>query len=145
MTREQAGGGCEDAVSARAKAAAADDATPPSSSSTSTFPGKRDGGEDGSPLPWQAEVDAAKEEAKRRLAKMLSRPEDLARLPELREQVAAKLYKAEQELAASLEASVEGVRTGVEALHTARAAVEQTQANIARIEALCKEQENDEL
>ena len=30
---------------------------------------------------------------------MLSRPEDLARLPELREQVAAKLYKAEQELA----------------------------------------------
>lgn len=145
MTREQAGGGGEDAVSARAKAAAADDATPPSSSSTSTFPGKRDGGEDGSPLPWQAEVDAAKEEAKRRLAKMLSRPEDLARLPELREQVAAKLYKAEQELAASLEASVEGVRTGVEALHTARAAVEQTQANIARIEALCKEQENDEL
>ena len=35
------------------------------------------------PAPWQVDVDGAREEARRQVAQMLQRPEDLARLPEL--------------------------------------------------------------
>lgn len=88
--------------------------------------------------PWKASVDAAKEEAQRQFAQMFTRPEDLARLAELREGVAAKLHRAEADLAAKLNAAVDDVRFGIEALHSARKAVVDTRENFATIDALCE-------
>ena len=39
------------------------------------------------PAPWQVDVDGAREEARRQVAQMLQRPEDLARLPELKDRI----------------------------------------------------------
>ena len=83
-------------------------------------------------------ADAAKEEAQRQVAQMFTRPEDLARLAELREGVAAKLHRAEADLAAKLNAAVDDVRFGIEALHSARKAVVDTRENFATIDALCE-------
>lgn len=93
-----------------------------------------------SSLPWQEDIDACKEEARRQFAKLLSRPEDLARLAELQEAVAAKLHRAELEVATGLDAATDGVRAGLDALHTARKAVVDTRDNFANIDALCEEE-----
>ena len=78
-------------------------------------------------------MEEAKVEARRQLRQMLSRPEDLARLAELREEVAVKLHRAETELATRLEVAVDDVRFGIEALHTARQAAVDTRENFARL------------
>ena len=85
-------------------------------------------------------MEEAKVEARRQLRQMLSRPEDLARLAELREEVAVKLHRAETELATRLEVAVDDVRFGIEALHTARQAAVDTRENFAKIDALCEEE-----
>ena len=90
--------------------------------------------------PWRAAMEEAKVEARRQLRQMLSRPEDLARLAELREEVAVKLHRAETELATRLEVAVDDVRFGIEALHTARQAAVDTRENFAKIDALCEEE-----
>ena len=92
------------------------------------------------PPPWRAEILAAKEEATRQFAQMLSRPEDLARLRELREEVTARLHKSELDLAAGLDAAVDDVRFGLDALHTAREAVVRTRQNFSLIDSLCDEE-----
>ena len=90
--------------------------------------------------PWRAEILAAKEEATRQFAQMLARPEDLARLGELREEVAARLHKSELDLAAGLDAAADDVRFGLEALRTARKAVVKTRENFNEIDSLCEEE-----
>ena len=90
--------------------------------------------------PWRAEILAAKEDASRQFAQMLARPEDLARLGELREEVAARLHKSELDLAAGLDAAADDMRFGLEALHTAREAVVKTRQNFSVIDSLCEEE-----
>ena len=90
--------------------------------------------------PWRAEILAAKEDASRQFAQMLARPEDLARLAELREEVAARLHKSELDLAAGLDAAADDVRFGLEALRTAREAVVKTRQNFSVIDSLCEEE-----
>ena len=90
--------------------------------------------------PWRAEILAAKEDASRQFAQMLARPEDLARLGELREEVAARLHKSELDLAAGLDAAADDVRFGLEALRTAREAVVKTRQNFSVIDSLCEEE-----
>ena len=47
---------------------------------------------------------------------MLQRPEDLARLPELREAVAAKLQRLDLVMTSQLEAATDGTRVGLDGL-----------------------------
>jgi len=90
--------------------------------------------------PWRAEILAAKEDASHQFAQMLARPEDLARLGELREEVAARLHKSELDLAAGLDAAEDDARFGLEALRTAREAVVKTRQNFSVIDSLCEEE-----
>lgn len=88
----------------------------------------------------QEEFYACEEEARRQFAQLLSRPEDLARIAELREAVAEKLHRADLEVSSGLEAATFGVQTGLEALHAARKSVVDTRDNFAKIDALCEEE-----
>ena len=88
----------------------------------------------------QDTADACKKEAMRQFSQLLSRPEDLARLAELQETVAAKLHRADLEVTGGLEAATDGVRSGLAALRAARRAVIDTRDNFASIDALCKEE-----
>ena len=90
--------------------------------------------------PWRTDILAAKEEASRQFAQMLARPEDLARLGELREEVAGRLHKSELDLAAGLDAAADDVRFGLKALRTAREAVVKTRQNFSVIDSLCEEE-----
>jgi exocyst complex component 3 len=90
--------------------------------------------------PWHDATEACKEEARRQFAQLLSRPEDLARLGEMQEAVAAKLHRAQLEVTAGLDAATDGVRAGLEALHAARRSVVDTRDNFANIDALCEEE-----
>lgn len=96
--------------------------------------------ESGPGPPWQQASEACEEEARRQFAQLLSRPEDLARLAEMQETVAAKLYRADLEVTAGLDAATDGLRAGLEALHAARMAVVDTRDNFASIDALCEEE-----
>lgn len=92
------------------------------------------------PPAWRAAILAAKEEATRQFVQMLARPEDLARLGELREEVAGRLHKSELDLAVGLDAAADDVRFGLKALHTAREAVVKTRENFNVIDSLCEEE-----
>ena len=87
------------------------------------------------PAPWQVDVDGAREEARRQVAQMLQRPEDLARLPELKEAVVAKLHKLDLAMTSQLEAATDGTRIGLDGLQKARGAVLRTRDNFSQIEA----------
>jgi len=65
------------AAGADAAAAAPDDESAPRPPPSSSFPWEPGGGTAaaGEPLPWQADIDEAKEEATRQFAQMLKRPE----------------------------------------------------------------------
>lgn len=87
------------------------------------------------PAPWQVDVDGAREEARRQVAQMLQRPEDLARLPELKEAVVAKLHKLDLAMTSQLEAATDGTRIGLDGLQKARGAVLRTRDNFSQVEA----------
>ena len=107
----------------------------PSTSSDRTFPWTPGVNP---PVPWQVDVDGAREEARRQVTQMLQRPEDLARLPELREAVAAKLQRLDLVMTSQLEAATDGTRVGLDGLQKARGAVLRTRDNFSQIEAPSK-------
>ena len=107
----------------------------PSTSSDRTFPWTPGVNP---PVPWQVDVDGAREEARRQVAQMLQRPEDLARLPELKEAVAAKLQRLDLVMTSQLEAATDGTRVGLDGLQKARGAVLRTRDNFSQIEAPSK-------
>ena len=107
----------------------------PSTSSDRTFPWTPGVNP---PVPWQVDVDGAREEARRQVTQMLQRPEDLARLPELKEAVAAKLQRLDLVMTSQLEAATDGTRVGLDGLQKARGAVLRTRDNFSQIEAPSK-------
>ena len=92
--------------------------------------------EEGAELPTS---DEARADAVKELARLLGRPEDLRRLREIREEVAARQQRADLDLAQGLQSQATEVRRGMRALKDARGAVSDTRRNFGSIDARCGE------
>lgn len=85
------------------------------------------------------EANIARRAAVEEVGRLLHYPEDLKRLPSLREEYARKQQMNKMQLSAAVTAQVEATRAGLDMLSRAHAALLRLRENFARIDQLCAE------